>query len=397
MHRAQRRLAPVAVLLAVAVGAAGCGGSQRPDPDQPPVPTPPPTDSELIRALLDRRADAIADGDLDAIDATVVPARRRADRAVGRVVVRLGLREPRYVVKRLTVDGRRASARVRFAYGVRGVEGEFGSERTLTVRRTPRGWRLAGVQGVRNVDPWSLGRYRRATTPHFVVWTPGDLPVPEAALEAGYARMQDVLKRGRLRDRYLVVVAADGRAAMRMTRTITGLESLTALTDTQVRVQGRAMRVVEIRSQRLILVNSRFGTSSPEAQQQIITHELTHAALAPQTSGRVPSWLVEGIAEYISEDDRREEADYYRSLGAAPTLASLSLPGQIGSLTGDLQSAAYAEASSAAYNISERYGRDKLIELYLAFNDPDLRGVPGPRLVQRAMKRVLGIQLEDLQ
>src|SRR5207245_213172 len=30
-----------------------------------------------------------------------------------------------------------------------------------------------------------------------------------------------------------------------------------------------------------------------------LTHEFTHAAMGPVTSGNTPSWLVEGLAEYV--------------------------------------------------------------------------------------------------
>jgi hypothetical protein len=382
--------------IAAAVALAGCGGGKA-DPD-PPAPTPPPTNAQQLEDLLDRRAGALSQGRPRALAETSVAGHTAAQRRSARVASRLGLRDLRYAIDGADIGRRRARLRVRLTYGVRGVEGSFGVPRTLTAKRTRKGWRLDGGPGARNVDPWDLAAYRRVQTPHFVVWAPPGAQVPEAALEAGYARMQEVLRRARLRDRYLVLIARDAEDAHRLTQHITGLESLTALTDTQVSVKGPALRVDAIKSQRLILVESRFGAGTLDEQREIVTHELTHAALAPQTSGRVPSWLVEGLAEYVSEDDRREEADYYRSVGLAPTLGSLSAPDMIGRLGGDLQSAAYAEASAAAYNIALRHGRDKLMELYLVFNDPKLRGKRGdPRMVRRAVRRVLGISLEDLQ
>lgn len=364
----------------VACVLAGCGGGAGEDDDRGPGPTPtaaPPTPAQLIQRHLDRRADVFASG----------PVARR-----------LGIHDVRYVTGGLKVKGRRASLDVRMDYRVEGVASDFGNARSVRARRGPGGWRVDLRPAARNVDPWEVADYRRVELPHFVVWTPRGVDVPELALEEGYDRLRANLSQVRLRDRYLVVIAADAPAALELTQTIGGVESLTALTDTQVQVEGPALRVTDIKSQRLILVNSRFAQDTLDGQISIVAHELTHAAMAPETSGRVPAWLVEGLAEYVSQDDRRSEADSFRSAGIAPTLASLSAPDAIGRLGGDLQSAAYAEASSAAYNIAERYGRDKLLELYAVFGKASLPGARGSTaMVQKAMLRVLGIRLEDLQ
>jgi hypothetical protein len=119
-----------------------------------------------------------------------------------------------------------------------------------------------------------------------------------------------------------------------------------------------------------------------------VTHELTHAALAGSTSGRTPSWLVEGIAMYVSGDRRAAPAN--------PDLGALSEPAAIGRLSGAAQSDAYAAASAAAFAIVDRFGAAKLLDLYDSFNDTSLRARPGPRLVDRALRRVLGIGLRQL-
>lgn len=362
------------LVVGVALALAGCGGGADPGPG--PAPTPPPTPAERIQDRLDKRADGFAGG---------------------RVAKRLGVEDPHYAVEAIDVDGRRAKLRARFDYSVRGVDGEFGVARILRARRKNGRWRVSDPKGARNVDPWRIDDYRRVVTPDFVVWTPRDLPVPELALDEGCDRMERALRRARLKDRYLVIVARDAAATRRLTQTIAGVESLTALTDTQVRVRGPALRVTAIKSQRLIVNHARFSAVTLDQQISTITHELTHAALAPQTSGRVPAWLIEGLALYVSDDDRRQEADYFRSLGLAPTLASLSAPDIIARLTGDLQDAAYAEASAAAYNVALEHGRDKLLELYLEFNDPSLKGERGSaRMVRRAVRRVLGVDLDEI-
>ena len=116
-----------------------------------------------------------------------------------------------------------------------------------------------------------------------------------------------------------------------------------------------------------------------------------------QTSGRTPAWLIEGIALYVSGDDRVAEAAGRVLSGRAPTLAGLSRPGAIGRLGGDGQSAAYAHSSAAAFYIAERFGRKRCFALYDAFNDASLGGSAGAALADRAVRRTLGLSLEALE
>jgi hypothetical protein len=216
--------------------------------------------------------------------------------------------------------------------------------------------------------------------------------------------MRGVLARGRLERRYLVVVAADPARARRITSAIRGLESLTALTDTEVHQEGAAERVKSVASQRLIVVWPAFTSAGPDAQVTVVAHELTHAAVAPATSGRTPSWLTEGLALFVSGDRRVAEAvdliggARARATRRALTLSALLAPDAIGRLSGSAQSAAYAYASSAAFYIAERFGRRKLLKLYDAYNRPALAGKEGdPALSDAAARSALGIGLARLE
>jgi hypothetical protein len=361
------RCAAVGAALAIA----GCGGGHhRPAPAPTVTATPrPPTAADLIGRALQRRA-------------------RRVPR-------RLGLRHPRYVVEGVAVHGRRARVHARLSYGIRAVAGDFGADRRLLARRRGGHWRISRSLGGRDAEPWEVDDYVRVRTPHFVVLTPPDIPAPVDALEAGYRRLEALLARRRLKRRYLAVVARDPAHARRITKHIAGLESLTALTDTETRITGPAQRVTQIGSQRLIIVASAFALAGADEQQTVVAHELTHAALAPITSGRVPSWLVEGIALYVSDDDRRAE---YTALPTVPTLAALSAPDAIARLKGEAQRAAYATASAAAFAVAYRYGHAGLLRLYRAYDDPTLHGSAGdPRLTDRALRRTLHTSLTAVQ
>jgi len=215
--------------------------------------------------------------------------------------------------------------------------------------------------------------------------------------------MGEVLREGVLRRRYLVVVAGDATMAREMTTGIRGVATLAAISDSAVREQGPADRVVQVASQRLLVVWPAFSPLDAEGRARVVAHELTHAALASRTSGRTPGWLVEGIALYVSGDRRVGAAARYvagdagRVSRRALTLIGLSAPGSIGRLGGDGQSAAYAYSSAAAFYLTERFGRKRFLRLYAAFNDPDLTEPTGAELTAAAVRRTLGLSLLELE
>jgi hypothetical protein len=385
-----RAAAPAIVAVALLAGCGGRGGgTPTTDPSGPPARRP-PADEQLLEDVLRDRADALEAGDRRAFLMTATRARRRADRAAIAAAAALPLRDVALDAGSIDVSGRRASAKVMVRYGFDGVRGTFQSTRRVGFVKAGGRWRVATVRGARGRPPWEVGRFAVRRAPHFVVLVPpgagaGDLV---AVLESGYEAMRSRLQLGRLRRRYLVIAAADPGQARALTSQIRGLESLAAISDATINERGPARAVSSVVSLRLLVVYSAFTGLGADGERRTIAHELTHAALAGSTSGRTPAWLVEGVAMYVSGDRR-----------AAPPgedLRPLSRPAAIAKLTGQAQARAYAASSAAAFSIVDRFGSEKLLDLYDAFNDPDLRGAEGPRLVDRALKRELGIGLADL-
>jgi hypothetical protein len=353
-----------------------------------------------VAALLQRRARALERGRAAAYAATSAPSRRAHDRAAAARSRGLGLRDVVIDLGSGRISQTRATLHSRINYRVRGLTGVFTSPATLRLTKGPNGWRVTSQRVRRQQPPWEVGGFRRTPSPHFVVWAPEGLDPAAggaiAALEDGYARMQGVLANGRLRHRYLVLIAADARQARRLTSAIRGVEGLTALTDTEVRQEGPAERVRSVASQRLVILWPAFAALDGGAQRTVVAHELTHAAVAPETSGRTPSWLAEALALYVSGDRRVDEAAQVvaRASGRTSTLARLSHPDAIAKLTGDAQTMAYAYSSAAAFYVVERYGRGRLLRLYDAFNDESLAGDGGDLdLVDAAVRKVLHVGL----
>ncbi len=313
-------------------------------------------------------------------------------------------------VDRSDVAGDAARLRVRARYGLRGIAGRFEAVRDVTARRTADGWRVLRDTSRRERHPWELAAFRAQRSRHFLFLEPRPAPGLADAFETGYARIRRALPGAALRRRYLVVVAADRPMARALTRDIRGVESLAAIADAAVRETGPARRVTEVVSQRVVVVWPSFAPLGAADRERLATHELTHAALAPTTSGRTPAWLLEGIALWTSGDRRGADAAdllagrQIAGASAAQTAAArrvlnlrgLARPDAIGRLSGLRQAAAYAYASAAAFHIAGRYGRRRLLALYDAFNDERLTGRPGPALDDRAVRRTLRVSLARL-
>jgi hypothetical protein len=396
----------------------GCGGANAPRFAPTPTGTPsersagarPPSDADQLRELLDRRAAALERGDPAAYAATATGAQRRSDRRAARRARPLHLRAVTLSAERFGIAGEKARLRVQARYGLRGIAGRFEAVREVTARRTAAGWRVLRDTSVRERHPWEVAAFRAQRSRHFVLLEPRPVPGLAEAFETGYGRIRRAVPSAALRRRYLVVVAADRPMARALTREIRGVESLAAIADAEVRETGPARRVTEVVSQRVVVVWPSFAPLGAADRARLAAHELTHAALAPTTSGRTPAWLLEGIAFWTSGDRRGADAAQLlegRPIAGASAaqmaaarrvlrLRSLARPDAIGRLSGLRQAAAFAYASAAAFHVAERYGRRRLFALYDAFNDERLTGRAGAALDERAVLRVLGVSLARL-
>ena len=393
--------------LALALALTSCGGGGKdaahtpsPQPTARAAPAPrPPSDVEQLDRLLHARAAALQRGDARAYAATAAatrPAQRARDRAAARHARGLGLSDVAYSVTGIDQRPGRATMDVRAMYAVRGVPGRFTSERGLTAVRTPAGWRIARETVRRERHPWELGAVARRRSAHFLIFGPPALagdPALTGALEQGRFALRAALPGRRLPRRLLVLVAPTARDAGRLTRGIRGVARLAAITDSRVREAGAERRAAEVVSQRLLVVWPVFGALDAQERDRIVTHELTHAALAGTTSGRTPAWLIEGFALYTSGDRRVEQAAEELREPDPPTLRALARPDGIARTSATRQTGSYAYASAAAFYLAERFGPRAALRLYAAFNDPAIRGGAGARTTDRAMRAALGISL----
>jgi len=112
-----------------------------------------------------------------------------------------------------------------------------------------------------------------------------------------------------------------------------------------------------------------------------LTHEFTHAAMGPVTTGYTPSWLVEGFAEYVPFKTEKVPSSYLHRVLEGLNVDDLPKDDKFYD-----EPRNYVTAWLACRLIAERYGEAKLLALYEAFDRSDSQG--------SVLPRVLGISLD---
>jgi hypothetical protein len=405
---------PSRLLLAglVAVAAAGCGGggaakqADKPEYsreaqealDELDENSRPRDETERIAEMLGERARAMQDADALALSATATGGQQARDRRSARRAKRLAIERVRLVADDLQTDGDRAKAVVTMSYRIRGLRRPFVTERKLVVRQRSVGWRVVRDAARREPLPWEVAAFKATRVSHVVLLTPPGVdvaPLRDGLAEA-YREIRRDLPARDLPRSVLVIGARDPAQAERLTGRIA--RGVVALANVAVEYgPGPAFEVERVLAQRMMVIDSRWHPLPADKRQATLVHEMTHTALNPDTSGRTPPWLVEGVAMYVSGDDRSEEARL-RAAGAAQSakLSELCKPNSIFRLSGREQAAAYAASSAAAEAIVARRGAKGLFRLYDAFNDSTIKGPTCATTTDRVLRRTVDLSLDEL-
>jgi hypothetical protein len=395
----------------VGLAVAGCGGgSGEPTAKARPTAAPaetavsagaekPRDDAGDINALLRERAEQLELGRPAAFAATAAGRQRAIDRRSARRARSLSLERVRLVADELQTSGNRATVSVSLSYRVRGMKRPFLTARRVTARRTGDRWLVTRDKARREPLPWEVAPFRAHGTRHVVLLAPRGMEIGtlRSGLERAYREIRRDLPSRDLPPSVLVLAARDAGQAQELTGRIA--KGIVAIANVSVEWGSPpALEVERVLAQRLIVVVDRWETQPQFARDSTLVHEMTHTALDPDTSARTPPWLVEGLAMYVSNDDRSDEARA-RAAGLAPSmeLRALCKPNSIFRLNGREQGAAYAVSSAAAHAIVDRHGNEGLFELYDAFNDASIPGRAGAKTTNRIMRRTLGMSLAQLQ
>ena len=264
------------------------------------------------------------------------------DRRAGGRTRRLRIERIRFVPGDVLIGGDSATARVTMSYAVAGMSRPFQTNRRLTLRRTGDGWPVAKDARRAEPLPWEVAAFRVTRTRHVVLLDAAGRrprrprPGPRPCVPRPAARPPEPRPAG--------AGARDRGARPAKTERLNGrlARGVVAIANVSVKYRyGPAQEVGACWAQRMIVVHSRWRAGDPAERQSTLVHEMTHTAMDPDTSGRTPAWLAEGMAMYVSDDDRTAEAAA-RAAGLAPAtrLGPISRPNAIFGLSGREQGAA---------------------------------------------------------
>jgi hypothetical protein len=332
------------------------------------------------------------------------PQARRDGRAIANARA-LPVAEVRMQADGVDVEGNRATLRVSMTYRFDGIDTHYGKTSRMTVAKTDGGWRVVRDRPAAGVlAPWEHTRYKARTSRHFLALAPANLEVGSLMtdLEKGRARMRQGLRGVKIPGKVLVIVNRNSNDTRALTKDLKTLSALVAIAESQVFTEGPAKRVTDVAGQRVFVLWRSYGGDSRGERRQTIAHELVHIALASRSGGRVPDWLVEGIAMYASGDQRAadagallggaqlKDASKQQPAERALSLSRLSKPNVMHRMSAVPLAFAYSYSSAAAYAIADRYGGSKtLLKLYSAYNSRKIEGRPGRALTDKVFRKVL--------
>jgi hypothetical protein len=372
----------------------------------------PPSDNEQLNSLLADRGAALEQGDVADFLATSTGPQLAKDKRQMTAAKALPLTSVKLAARGTEISRDKATLRVEMSYSYDGIDTYYFKTSSMTFKKTPEGWRVARDKPTYGtLAPWEYTRYTARKSGHFLALAPRGMKIGSLMtdLEKGYNRMKRGLPGVKAPKKVLVIVTRTSKDTKALTKDIKTLRSLTAVAENQYSTKGAAKRIDEIWGQRVFVLWRSYGNRSADERRMVIAHELVHTALASRTSARTPPWLSEGIAMYVSGDDRSGDAGALISgrgvlrdpskQGAAKramSLARLSKPTALNNMSPVSLSFAYSYSSAAAYAIAEKHGRKGLLRLLSAYNSEKVKG-KGSKLTDRAVRRALKMSLPSLK
>jgi hypothetical protein len=240
-------------------------------------------------------------------------------------------------------------------------------EVTYTLVQTPGGWRITDdIDGVTAMQMWDLPGLRVVRGRSAIVI--GN--APEARMR-DYSRIADSAVRrvsgvwGTAWNAHVVLVTpstAEEFAELLSRSADEGLDQVAAITQGVIDPGRRAQ------GDRVVINPKAFTALQPPGRRVVITHELTHVAARSSTTGSVPTWLAEGLADYVGYSGldlpRERVAAALLTLvraGKGPT----ALPREVDFDPSRTQIApSYSGSWLAVSRLVDLYGQSKVVAFY---------------------------------
>ncbi|HJQ01351.1 MAG TPA: hypothetical protein VJ851_07115 [Jatrophihabitans sp.] len=277
------------------------------------------------------------------------------------------------------LDGRAVVLHVDLQYALALVDpAPTGKGLWLTAVRRPGGWRLAAdtdaarLGGPSWQGPWDFGPLVARTGPHTLVLGhpthAGDLATFGALVERSVPVVSRVWGNGW--NEHVAVLIPDTPAEFDAVTGTAASSDETAIAAVAVAdsVRTDPSGSAVVLGARIVLNPTALGRLDSGGRRLVVQHELTHIATRADTSDQMPSWLIEGFADYVGNLDS----------GQPVPMAARELAAEVrrGVLPAALPSAAdfdagnsrlpqvYEEAWLACRLVAQRYGQPTLVRLY---------------------------------
>lgn len=367
--------------------------------------TPPEQDGDeggtraRLQRLLDRQAEAVADGDEDRYLGTIAAgAYRETQRQVFRNLRRLPLDEWSPRITSLTRPSKEnsrteAEARVELRYRLRTHDASpVVAEERLSFARGRNGWRATSELPGSDHQLWEQGRLTVVRGERSLVLGSGTTRARMETFVRAAERAVTAVSRGRPEEWPRRVVVEVPATLQQTARLLDAPASDYA--DIAAVTTGEAGTSVRAAADRIVVNPEAYGELSPTGQQVVLTHETVHVATRTETTDATPLWLSEGVADRIG----------YRGSGRtpeqiAPELARAVRDGrQPRELPADREfrfgsdpeamGRAYAGGWLACRLIAEEWGEEQLSAFYRRVGDG---GRDGRAAVDTALREVLGV------
>src|SRR5919106_483994 len=313
-----------------------------------------------ISALLDSRAEAMLDGDLDP-----------------RVL---------HVEERYRLEGYDRAPALEDLY--------------LTFIHRPEGWRIASDTDLDDLTLysgrklWENGPIITRDSEHFLyVSHPDQADAAGRILEASERALDRVGERWPVPwpERVPILAPSTTEELRRLIQATFDLDVFVAFASSGVD-RARGWNVV---GHRVILNWPNFSSFSEETQEDILTHELLHVATRGTVGPATPSFVEEGIAEWVSGDDdtmhlgpRVEAGTFDRALPEDHEFRTGS--------SADILSS-YEESAAWGRFAVERYGVNDLAEFYRLLGEPRVAPGTWEYHVDRAARAAFGVSFDSME
>jgi hypothetical protein len=246
---------------------------------------------------------------------------------------------------------------------------------------------------------WDYSRVNARRAGRFLLLEPGCTRCPQApaaAVRLAKAALRRVLNYwdAPWEERVPIVIPTSSDDLKRMLKVTFELDNFVAFAYSSVdRSEG-----IDYTGHRILLNPDAFAGRSNSSTLRVLAHELLHVATRSSSGPFVPTFVEEGIAEYVGHDADPSALAFFDSEVAAGTFDG-RLPEDfrfvIGSGTEVFRS--YQKSYSAASFFVDRYGFRKLVRFYRRLGSVEVAPGTARYHIDRALLRTVGVRLDEFE